>query len=463
MPEKKKKNIPAIVQLLRPEILELIKEKKWEVIKDVVSGWYPQDIGILLEELKPEAAVILIRLFPKELQSAVFSKLDLDTQKHILTALSNEQVGLIIAELNPDDRTALFEELAPDVLRRLIDLLPVETRKQSLSLLGYPKDSVGRLMTPEYVAVQPQLTIKQAIEHIRKVGIDAETINMIYVVDDKWQLVDDISLRKLILAEPEQKVESIMDNKFISINANADREEAVKLMKQYDLIALPVTDKEGYLLGIVTIDDVVDVMEEEQTEDFTKLVAIESAPIGLNIITKIKEVPIKKLYRSRVFWLLALLLMDLITGGVIKYFEATIAKYVILVTFLPVLVDTAGNAGAQSATLVIRAMALGTVKMKDWIYLLGRELVVALALGITMGIGISFMGFIRGGSFRIAQVVILAMIINVIVGCLIGVLLPFIFTKFRRDPATASTPLITTIADIIGTAIYLGMAYLFLG
>jgi len=285
---------------------------------------------------------------------------------------------------------------------------------------------------------------------------------MIYVVDDEFHLIDDIPLRRIILAEPEQKVEEIMDFQFISISPYEDQEKAIEIMKKYNLVALPVTDNDNYLLGIVTIDDIIDVMEEEQTEDITKISAIHPASVGLELITRIKEVPLIKLYKSRITWLIVLLLMDLLTGGIIQRFQETIAKYVVLVTFLPVLVDTAGNAGSQSATLVIRAMALKTIEMKDWIYLVLREFALAFLLGITMGIGISFMGIIRGGGIKIASVVVSAMILNVIVGCLIGILLPFLFTKFKKDPATASTPLITTIADIVGTGIYLGIATIFL-
>ncbi|RKZ31614.1 magnesium transporter [bacterium] len=406
--------------------------------------------------------LILLRLLPKELQSGVFSELDPDIQEDIIKKLTDIDVKSIISSMHTDDRTELFEETSPEITRKLISLLSFEERKEALEILGYPEDSVGRLMTPDYVAIKEDWTIEKAIKHIRRFGKDAETINIVYVVDDEWHLVDDIPIRRLILAEPTQIVKSIMDEHFISIIAIADQEEAIKLIEKYDLTALPVTDSDKHLLGIVTVDDIIDALREEQTEDLTKYSAIEAAPIGLDFITKIREVPLRKIFRARITWLLALLIMDLVTGGIIKSFEKTIAKYVVLVTFLPVLVDTAGNAGSQSATLVIRALALGTIKMKDWIYLIGREFIVAGALGLIMGLGISITGFVRGGSFLIAQVVVLAMIVNVIIGSLIGVLLPFVFTKFKKDPATASTPLITTLADIIGTAIYLGLAYLIL-
>ncbi len=458
----RRKNLMSLVMLLKPEIEELLKNKNYRELKDVIINWEPADIAELLDDLKKEEALSIFLMLPKKLQVEVFSEFDSETQKKIIEGLKDEEIKTIISELAPDDRTSLFEEIAPTLTRKLLNFLSPNERREALTLLGYPKNSVGRLMTPDYVAIKSEWTIKKAIEHIRKYGRDAETINMIYVVDDEFHLIDDIPLRRIILAEPEQKVEEIMDFQFISISPYEDQEKAIEIMKKYNLVALPVTDNDNYLLGIVTIDDIIDVMEEEQTEDITKISAIHPTPVGLELITRIKEVPLIKLYKSRITWLIVLLLMDLLTGGIIQRFQETIAKYVVLVTFLPVLVDTAGNAGSQSATLVIRAMALKTIEMKDWIYLVLREFALAFLLGITMGIGISFMGIIRGGGIKIASVVVSAMILNVIVGCLIGILLPFLFTKFKKDPATASTPLITTIADIVGTGIYLGIATIFL-
>lgn len=457
-----KKPINPIVLLVEPEIKELIAKKDWRALKDAISDWLPQDIADLLNTLKPEESIILFRLLPKALQYQVFAESDTETQEFIIRNLTSDQVKAMLAELSPDDRTELFEELPPDLAKALLNLLSPEDRRETLYLLGYPKGSVGRLMTPEYVTVEKDWNVKEALDQIRKKGIDAETIDVVYVVDKNGKLLDDLPLRKLVLADPDQKIESLMDYKVVYINATADQEEAVKLFERYDLVALPVTDSEGYLIGIVTVDDIIDVLREEQTEDFAKFQAIEAAPIGLDIITRIKEIPLKKLYRSRVVWLLGLLFMDMLVGGIIQSFEETIAKYVVLVTFLPVLVDTAGNVGSQAATLVIRAMAVGTVQVRDWLVLLGRELLVAGSLGLTMGLGISFMGIIRGG-MEVATVVVSAMILNVLAGGAIGVLLPFLFTKFRVDPASASTPLITTIADIVGTSIYLGLAYLILG
>jgi len=386
-----------MVHLLQPEVEELIKNKRWRVLKDVISTWHAADIADLFREIDVKDCAIILRLLPQKLQTEVFSYLDSDIQEGILKSLTDNHVKSIITEMEPDDRTELFEEMPPELTRRLINLLSSEERKMALQLLGYPEGSVGRLMTPDYIALKADWTVKKAIEHIRKFGKDAETIDIVYVVDDEWRLLDDMPIRRLILA----------NRQFVSITADSDQEEAIKLFEKYDLVAIPVTDSEGHLLGIVTVDDIIDALREEQTEDFTKFSAIETKHIGLDFITRLKEVPLRKIFRARIIWLLALLIMDLITGGIIQGFEDTIAKYVVLVTFLPVLIDTAGNAGSQSATLVIRALALGTVKISDWAYLLGRELLVAGALGVAMGIGISVMGIIRGRSILIAQVVVL--------------------------------------------------------
>jgi magnesium transporter len=460
MPERKRLNI--LKQLLEPELRELIRHRDWHALKDVLSFWPAPDIAELLSSLRDPDAVILFRLLPRNLQSEVFAELDPDTQLTLIRNLTDEQVKSLIAELAPDDRTELFEDLPPELIQRALNLLSPEDRRETLLSLGFPENSVGRLLTPDYVSIPANWTVRQALEHIRKNGVDAETINTVYVVDEKNHLIDDIPLRKLILASPEERIENLMDNQFISVEATVDQEEAARIMERYDLLALPVVNPEGVLLGIVTVDDILNILREEQTEDITKISGIHPGKIDLTFITKLREVPLRLLYRSRIIWLLALLLMDLITGGIIQGFSELLAKYVVLVTFLPVLVDTAGNAGSQSATLVIRALAVGTVKMKDWLYLVGKELLVATVLGMTMGLGISIMGFVRGG-IKIAPVVVLAMLINVIIGSIIGISLPFIFTKLKKDPATASTPLITTLADIFGTAIYLGIAYLILG
>ncbi|MEO0305214.1 MAG: magnesium transporter [candidate division WOR-3 bacterium] len=459
--EKRRKTI-SLAELLKPEIEELIKNKNYRELKTALSSFEPADIAELLEDLKKEEAISIFLMLPKDLQTEVFSEFDSKVQEEIIRGLKDEEIKIILSELSPDDRTSLFEEVSPSLTRKLLNLLPPEERKETLTLLGYPKGSVGRLMTPDYVAIRKDFSVRKSLEHIRKKGVDAETINMIYVVDENFRLIDDIPLRKIILANPDDKIESLLDYNFISISPYEDQEKAVEIMKKYNLISLPVVDNENHLLGIVTVDDIMDVMEEEQTEDIAKISAIHPDLIGPELITKIKEIPLIKLYKSRIGWLLLLLFINLITGGIINNFTETIAKYIVLVTFLPVIIDTAGNAGSQSATLVIRAMALKNVEIKDYVYLILREILVSASLGITLGIGISFIGIFRSKSLIITFCIFLAIIINVMIGSLVGLSLPFILTKFKKDPASASAPLVTTIADILGTFSYLSVAAILL-
>jgi magnesium transporter len=257
-------------ELLKPEIEEAISNKNWRVLKELISKWPPPDIADLLESLNDEERLILFRLLPTELAAQVFIELQREVQAHLVKNLSGEKMKEILLEVPPDDRTELFEELPGEVVSQLINLLPPEERKEALELLGYPKDSVGRLMTPDYVKVKEHWTVKQSLEHIRKFGRDAETINILYVVDEEERLIGEVHLRKLVLAEPSQKISEIMEKDFVAIEVYQDQEEAAKMMGRYDLIALPVVDKRGILLGIVTVDDILDVYEEEATEDLHK-------------------------------------------------------------------------------------------------------------------------------------------------------------------------------------------------
>lgn len=439
-------------ELIIPEIKELLRKKDYKSIKEFITECHPSDIADLLESLTDGEAAILFLLLPKEQAGDTFSELETKKQEAILKQLTDQQIRELVLELEPDERTELFEELPGQITRKILQLLPPEDRRETLRILAYPEESVGRLITPEYIAVKPYWTVKEAMEYIRKNGKDAETIDIVYVVDDSGKLLDDIPIRRFILAHPDDKVESLMDGHYISISAYEDQEKAVQLVKQYNLIALPVTDSKGILLGIVTVDDIIDVMEEESTEDFRKI-----GGVGLSeeedLVANVKEMSLKRLYRSRVPWLLVLLFMNIFSGGVISLFEGTIARYVVLVTFLPVIIATAGNAGSQSSTLMVRALAIGNVKLSDWAKLIGRELLISAALGLTAGIGIFFIGIARGG-IKVSIVVLMTMIINVIIGSILGMSLPFLFTKLKKDPATASTPLITTMCDIIGTSVY---------
>ena len=328
-------------------------------------------------------------------------------------------------------------------------LLP-EERSITTQLLGYPEDSIGRLMTPEYVAVKPSFTIEETFNHIRKFGRDSETLNVIYIVSEDWKLLDDLRIKELILADPTKKIEDLMDSRFVALNVLDDQEAAIKAFSDYDRVALPVVNDEGILLGIVTVDDIMDVVEEESTEDFHKFGAFQSA-----ITNPLKE-RVTELYKNRIVWLVALVFVNIFSGAAIASFGETITAYVSLVFFLPLLIGSGGNAGSQSATLMIRSLATGDVELSDWYKLIGKELLVSLLLGVTMAVGVALIASIR--SPEIIWVASLTMVLIVVAGSLIGMLLPFIFTTLKIDPATASAPLITSITDICGVVIYFSVA-----
>jgi len=436
---------------------ELIEAREWLLIRKEVLDLEPVLIAEIIEELSDEDDTVLFRLLPREIAKETFQNLTYEKQEQIIQSLAQNVNKLtnLLNDLDPDDRTAFFEELPGQVAQRLLQLLSLEERRVATKLLGYPEDSIGRLMTPEFVAVKPYFTIRQTLEHIRTYGKSSETLNVIYVVNDNWKLIDDIRISEILLAPEEAKVEDVMDDRFIALNALDDQEIAVKVFLDHDRVALPVVDTEGLLLGIVTVDDVMDVAEEETTEDFHKFGSFQDA-----IINPLKA-KVSVLYQKRILWLTALVFMNIFSGAAIAHFENVITSAVSLLFFLPLLIGSSGNAGAQSATLMIRSLAVGDVEMKDWFRLLGKEVLVSLLLGGTMALGVSLIASFRAPD--IILVVSLTMLLTVMAGSLIGLLLPFVFTKLKLDPAAASAPLITSIADIIGVTIYFSIASVVLG
>jgi magnesium transporter len=436
--------------LLKPEILELIEGRQWRRLRDVLADWQAPELADLLLHLRKEDRVLLFRALERSAATDVFSHLQLEQQDDLLRDLTDEETRELLSDLPPDDRTHLLEELPGQATQRMLNLLGPADLQEARWLLGYPEESVGRLMTPDYVAVHPEWTVSDALGHIRVHGSDSETINRVFVVDERWHLLDDIELRRFILSPPEARVADLMDRSIVSVSAFADREEAVSLIGRYDQFVLPVVDSGGILVGIVTVDDVLDVQEQEATEDFHKVGSV--GPIR----TSLREATIGFLYRRRVGWLLTLVFMNIFSGAGIAAFESTIESVVALVFFLPLLIDSGGNAGSQSATLMVRALATGDVRMTDWFRLLGKELGVALLLGVTMAIGVSAISYFRAP--EVLAVVALTMAIIVVWGSLVGMSLPFILTRLGRDPAAASAPLITSLADISGVLIYFSIA-----
>jgi magnesium transporter len=431
---------------------ELIRRKDWKALKMSIEHMDAVDIANLIEYLEEEEEIVVFRLLNRNQAKEVFQLLSHEKQEELIDGLAHKNYKLseLLNDIEPDDRTAFFEELPGNVLQPLIQLLSPEERKTAVQLLGYPEDSVGRLMTPEYVAIRPEWTIDRAFAHIRQYGRDSETLNVVYVVDEQWRLIDDIKIRELIFARPEQLVSELMDRKFVALKVFDDQEKAVKAFRDYDRVALPVVNNEGVLVGIVTVDDIMDVVEEEATEDFHKFGSV-SDTIGNPL-----RQTVAFLYKKRITWLIALVFMNIFSGAAIASFEGVIQTMVSLVFFLPLLIDSGGNAGSQSATLMIRSLAVGDVKLSDWYKLIGKEVFVSFFLGLTMALGVAAVASFR--SPEIIAVVAITMVLVVMSGSVIGMLLPFIFTRFKIDPAAASAPLITSIADITGVIIYFSVA-----
>jgi magnesium transporter len=444
-------------ELLAPEIIQLIRERQWTDMLDALVLWPPAEVADLLQSLEQPERVLLLRFLPRQFEADVFSELTPGLQDEMLRDLTNHEVRGLLAELDPDDRAALIDEMPAEVTRRLFGLLSPEDLKETRQLLGYPENSVGRVMTPDFVDIKADMTVEEALDHIREHGHASETINVVYVVDEGGKLLDEMPLRHLVLAPPEKTVGSVMDGNVVFLSGYSDQEDAVAMIKKYNYLALPVVDSAEVLIGIVTIDDLMDVAEAAVTEDFHKLGAVSMEADGGGPLESIREAAVSVLFRRRIVWLVLLVFVNVFSGLGIAFFEDTIAAVVALVFFLPLLVGCGGNAGSQSSTLLVRALATGDVKIGDWWQMLGKEFLVSSLLGLTMAAAVFCIAFMKAGAL-VGVTVALSMALIVMAGSLIGMLLPFILQKFGRDPATASAPLVTSIADIGGVLIYFSIA-----
>lgn len=424
------------------------------------SNWTPQEIATFIENRSRNERLLILHSLPLKTSVEAFSFLPLQLQKDILISMPAKEAAKLLNDLFPDDRTSLLEELPSGVLNQFLQLLSPEERTLTLKLLSYPEDSVGRLMTPDYIAVKKNWTVREVLDYVRKFGHDRETINVLYVVDDRNVLLDDIRIRDLLFASLDASVDDLTDDKFIALKDTDDEEFAVNVFRKNDRTVLPVVDSQGVLVGIVTIDDILQVAEEEDTEDIQKI----GGTVALDepyILT-----PTFELVQKRVGWLVILFLGELLTASALGYFEKEIAKAVVLALFIPLIISSGGNAGSQASTLIIRAMALGEIGIKDWFRIAGREIIVGGCLGVVLG-SIGFLRITLWSMFTnlygehwllVAITVALAIIGVVLWGTFAGAMMPFILRKFGLDPATSSSPFIATLVDVTGLIIYFSVA-----
>lgn len=430
-----------------------VKEQQFEQAIKQVEDMRPIDIADTLALMNPELAWQLLDRLPG--RSTVFSYLKADDQMSISYQFPRANLAKLVGEMPSDERTDLYKQLDQNQRDALLPALAQAEREDIRRLSAYEERTAGALMTSDYATLKAEMTVSDALAALRLEAPDAETIYHAYVIDEQRKLQGVVSLRSLILADPEQLIADIMLGSVISCDVNTDQEDVAKMVARYDLIALPIVDNNGALVGIVTHDDAMDVARDEATDDFHKSGGVSS------LIGSFKDTSIRLLYRKRVFWLVFLVFGNLISGAGISHFEDVIAANLVLVFFLPLLVDSGGNAGSQSATLMVRALATGEVVMRDWFSLLGREALVALMLGATMAVAISIIGYFRGDEV-VSLVLALSMVSVVMIGCVVGMSLPFVLSKMGFDPASASAPLITSVCDASGVIIYLFIASQFL-
>lgn len=448
-------------KILLPEIRDFIAERNFSALRELFREMPPADVAEVILDLPEDEQVIIFRLLPTPLAADVFEYLETDAQQQLLRAMAHEQVVAILNEMTPDDRTALLEEMPSAAARQLIKQLTPEERRIAQALLGYPEGSIGRLMTPDFVAVHDDWTVKEVLDHVREFGRDSETLNVIYVVDERGRLIDDLRMREFLLRPFEAKVSDFRDRTFVALKVNDSQEEALNAFRKYDRVALPVIDSNEVLVGIVTSDDMLDVAEEEATEDIQKLGGLEALDEPYTSIS------LTRMVKKRATWLIILFLGEMLTATAMQGYNSEIEKAAILAMFLPLIISSGGNSGSQATTLVIRAMAVGELGLRDWFRVVRKE----LASGISLGLILGTIGFIRIALWQylhifdygkyhwlIGMTVAVALVGVVLWGCIAGSMLPFLLRRCGLDPATASAPFVATLVDVTGLLIYFNVA-----
>jgi magnesium transporter len=450
-----------IGHLLRPEIEELIREKNWDVLRETFCGFHASDIAEILSDVPEADDVAVFRILPRATAGEVFAHLPLRHQEGLVRSLSNDQMRALLTEMMPDDQARLLEELPPAVTRRLLETLSPDERKEARELLGYPADTAGRYMTPEYVALRPEMTAREAIDHVRATGRDKETVNVVYVVDANEKLLDDLRLGTLVMADPDARITDLFDGPLVALKSTENVQDVLQTFEKYDRIALPVTDGQGEMLGIITIDDILDVARRKATREIQQIGGTEA------LDAPYMEVSFWEMVKKRGGWLSVLFLGEMLTATAITHYGDELSRAVVLAFFMPLIISSGGNSGSQASTLIVRALALSEVKLRDWWRVFGREFRTSVTLGSWLGM----IGFCRIALWqhlgwanytdhylRVAITVWLSLIGIVTFGSLAGSMLPFILRRFGFDPATSSAPFVATLVDVTGLVIFFNVA-----
>ena len=440
------------------KILDYIKAGKPVNARAELLEMNVVDIATLLEDVDRDDLVILFRILPKDTAAEVFSYLTKVDRAHIIESLTDKEISGIIDKLFMDDTVDFIEEMPANIVKKVLKNTDDDTRKMINSLLSYPDDSAGSIMTTEFVDIKKEMTVMDAIAHIRKTGVDKETIDTLYVIDSNRKLEGIVPIRKILLSDENLLIEDIMDTNFVYIYTLDDQEDVASMFKKYDYFSMPVTDSENRLVGIITIDDILDIIEEENEEDFAKMNAL--APSDEEYL----DSSVYSLAKQRIMWLLILMISATFTGIIIRQYESVLSSVVILASFIPMLMDTGGNSGSQSSTLIIRGLALGELEIADYPKILWKEFRVSILVGLVL----AFINFLRiylleRVDFIVSLTVCISLFATVVLAKVVGGMLPLIAKKFKLDPAIMAAPLVTTIVDTFALMVYFSTATLLMG
>ena len=438
-------------------LLEMLEKKEYTKLRQTAAEMQTADIAAIMDEMEDEDSLKMFRLFPKDMAADVFADLEPDDQQYIIQSLSHKEASTIIDNLMSDDAADLLEdmleEMPANVVKKILANARPDTRADINLLLQYPEDSAGSIMTVEYVDLRENMTVADAIERIRKVGLDSETVNTCYVLDEQRVLVGTVALRYLVILDPDDIIGEVMNDNIISVNTLTDQEETARAFQKYDFTAMPVVDKENRMVGIITIDDVVDILEEEATEDIEKMAAI------LPTDKPYFKTGVVETYKKRMPWLLFLMISATFTGAIITSYEAALASYVILTAYIPMLMDTGGNAGSQASVSIIRGLSLNEIEFKELPIALWKEIRVAFLCGLTLACtNFVKLMLLDKLPLLIALIICLTLVITVTFAKMMGCVLPMVAQRIGFDPAVMASPLITTIVDAVSLTIYFTIA-----